>query len=87
MFNFSFEIDEDGAAKVFDGVNELPFVYQPCWPNGQPWQDDQATKWAEQLILSLTDEAADLPGLSPDEPTVARATPLVQEITEEITEE
>jgi len=79
MENFYFEIDEDGAVLIFDGVNELPFVKQPNWPAGQAWGAGEAEAWAEQLILSLTDETADYAGNSPDEPTIARPPVIIEE--------
>lgn len=75
MADFYFEIEESGAVVIFDGVNPEPFVRQPSWANGTEWSGDEASKWAEQVILSLTDPTADLAGDSPDEPTKPRPVP------------
>lgn len=86
MLNYSYEIDENGAVWIYDGVNPEPFMHQPTWPNNTPWKEGEASKWADQVILSLTDSEADLPGDSPEEPTRKRPAPIVAEAVEIISE-
>lgn len=76
---YTFTIDEDNAVHVFDAEG-VKIVFQPDWPDYTPFADaGQATSWAEQLILSMTDETADLPGDSPEQPTKPRPAPFVLE--------
>lgn len=82
MSNFYFEIEENGSVVIFDGVNPEPFVRQPCWPNGTEWSGDEASKWAEQVILSIEDTTAAFAGNSPEEPTIERPV-VVEEIVVE----
>lgn len=66
---------EDGAIKVFlNEDQEAPHLFQPHWPNGDAWEEGEAEAWAEQYILSIQDEEADLPGPSRETPTVKRPT-------------
>lgn len=69
---YRYEIDADGSLWVYDSLNPEPFLFQPTWPHGASWGKGEAKKWAEQLILSMTDLTADLPGDSPDRPTNPR---------------
>lgn len=80
MANHFYEIDKVGAVWLYDGVNPEPFMHQPTWPNNTPWGKGEAKKWAEQVILSLTDDTADLAGDGPDEPTRKRPTPVAPEV-------
>ena len=66
-----YEIDQDGALLIYNDSDE-PIIYQPQWPNGAEWSDGEAEAWADQYILSLTDETADLPGDGPEQPTKPR---------------
>lgn len=75
MNEFFYEVSADNSVAIFDGMNAEPFVVQPTWPDGSAWADGEAQAWAEQMILSLTDETADLPGDSRDEPTKVRPIP------------
>lgn len=65
----------DGAVLIYEGDNETPFMFQPTFPDGSAWGEGQAEAWAKQVILSLTDPTADLPGDSPDAPTKPRPAP------------
>jgi hypothetical protein len=78
-----FEIDADGAVLIFDGINELPFVKQPNWPSGQEWAAGEGEAWAQQLILSITDENADFAGNSPDQPTIPKPVIILEEESQE----
>jgi hypothetical protein len=75
MSDFYFEIAADKSVAIFDGVNPEPFVIQPTWPNGSEWGAGEAESWAEQMILSLTDLTADLPGDDRENPTKVRPLP------------
>jgi hypothetical protein len=77
MTRYRYEIDAQNAIRVWDNENpnenDAPFFLQPDWPDATPWADKaEAQAWAEQLILSMTDETADLPGENPDQPTNPR---------------
>jgi hypothetical protein len=72
MSNFYYEIEADGSVIIFDGVNPEPFIRQPTWANGTEWSGDEASKWAEQVILSIEDPTAAFAGNSPEEPTIQR---------------
>jgi hypothetical protein len=80
--NFTYEIDEQGAVWLFDGINPEPFLHQPNWADGTAWSEGEAEAWAEQVILSLTDPTADIPGDNPSEPTKPRPAP--QELEPEV---
>jgi hypothetical protein len=82
MSNFYYEIEADGSVIIFDGVNPEPFVRQPTWANGTEWSGDEASKWAEQVILSIEDPTAAFAGNSPEEPTIERPI-VVEEVPEE----
>jgi len=69
LFNFTFEIDDNGAVLLYDGVNPEPFMFQPNWPDGTPWGSGEAEAWAAQVILSLTDPEAQDAGDNPESPT------------------
>lgn len=69
-----YELDENNAISIFVDGQEAPVVFQPTWPNGAPWGSGEAEAWAEQYILSFSDESADMPGLSPEQPTMPRPT-------------
>jgi hypothetical protein len=82
MSNFYYEIEADGSVIIYDGVNPEPFVRQPTWANGTEWSGDEASKWAEQVILSIEDPTAAFAGNSPEEPTIERPI-VVEEVPEE----
>jgi hypothetical protein len=82
MSSFYYEIEADGSIIIFDGVNPEPFVRQPTWANGTEWSNDEASKWAEQVILSIEDPTAAFAGNSPEEPTIERPI-VVEEVPEE----
>jgi hypothetical protein len=54
-----YEIDNDNAIKVFNDDSDVPFLFQPKWPNGDSWLDaSEASMWAELYIASATNESA-----------------------------
>lgn len=67
-----YELNEHGAALIFIDDLPKPSINQPTWPDGTAWADGEAEAWAEQYILSIEDETADLPGDSPSQPTKSR---------------
>lgn len=81
MTRYHYEIDESNAISVWDyevpNEANAPFFYQPEWPNGTPWASKaEAKAWADLFIEALIDENSDfLPGMSPEEPQIARPEP------------
>lgn len=77
---YVFEVDEQNTVRIWDtenpNENNAPFLLQPDWPDLTPWTDAaEATAWAELFIESLINpESEFVPGVSPAEPAVARAT-------------
>lgn len=52
---YKYEIDENNAVRIWDlnnpNENNVPFFYQPDYPDGTPWEDkDAAEKWALETI-------------------------------------
>jgi len=71
MDKYKYTIDADGV-KIFEDQAIVPFLFQPNWPDGQPWGEGEADAWAKAKIAELTDNTADLAGHNPDQPTIAR---------------
>lgn len=69
---YRYEIDGKNAVRVFAEGSDVPFLFQPDYPNGDAWTKKQAKEWAEIYIASLTDPTAPLPGPSVAEPSVPR---------------
>lgn len=78
MANHTYKIiDDNFTIELFDGVQTEPYIRQPNWPDGTPWASaTEAENWAKQHILSLTDETAELAGISPAQPTLPRPVPV-----------
>ena len=56
----------DGVLIGFDGVNDVPFLSQPTWPDGTEWANEaQALEWFDVLVTSFTDQDSPLPGDNP----------------------
>jgi hypothetical protein len=54
-----FELDENNAVKCFKSGSNVPFSFQPNWPNGDAWVDAaEATAWAELYLASINDPEA-----------------------------
>lgn len=81
-----YELDTEGAALIFLPDGDIPFMFQPHWPDQTPWADGEAVAWAEQFIMAATDETADLPGDNPAQPTKPRPV-IVEDETPELTVE
>ena len=57
-----YEIDENNAVRIYDGINPEPFWYQPHYPNEDSFDSkEEATVWAELALASQTDETAPFP--------------------------
>lgn len=79
-----FEIDENNAIKMFMDGDDVPFLFQPHYPNGDAWTSEQATAWAEACIAYNEDPEAPMPGPSAEEPTTPRPEPVEETpVTEE----
>ena len=63
-----YEIDKKNAVRVFDEGLDVPFLYQPNWPDNTPWATKaQAKNWAQLLIESLENPDSEfVAGTSPD---------------------
>jgi hypothetical protein len=74
-----YEIDSDNAVRVFYPDSDLPFLYQPTWPNGDAWiNSEQSSAWANLYIESIDNESAPY---APDEPgKVGRPKPTAEQI-------
>ena len=77
-----YEIEETtNAVRIFADGREAPTIFQPNYPNGQPWESAAAAAtWAQLYIASIEDESAPY---APAEPGVSgRAKPTAEEIAE-----
>jgi len=63
-----YEIDQNNAIRVFTDGQDVPFAYQPDWPDATPWASKaEAEAWAQLLIKSMQNpETKFIPGTSPD---------------------
>jgi len=64
---YRYEINEDLELRIWDGVNEAPFILQPFNPNdNQPWVDrDEAEAYALKTLAGI-EEAERLAAEDPD---------------------
>lgn len=46
----TFTVDEENAVRIFDGINEEPFIFQPHFPDGTEFDADSAKEWAQEFI-------------------------------------
>jgi hypothetical protein len=75
---YRYEIDEANAVRIWDednpNENGAPFIFQPDWPNGTPWQNgSEAEEWAALFVESLENPQSEfVPGISPEEPRSLR---------------
>jgi hypothetical protein len=62
-----YELDQNNAIRVWEDGQDLPFAFQPDWPDTTPWANkEEAKSWAELLILSMEDPTSEfVPGDSP----------------------
>lgn len=82
MIDFTYEIDEAGAIKIYIAGNPIPSIFQPYWPDGTAFGKGEAKAWAEQFIISANDPTALMPGDTPSEPTKPRPIPEPEVIPE-----
>lgn len=77
-----YEIEKTtNAVRIFVEGREAPTIFQPNYPNGQPWASaEDAENWAQLYIASVEDESAPY---APAEPGVpGRAKPTAEERAE-----
>lgn len=75
-----YEIDENNAVKIYDGVNPEPFWFQPHYPNEEAFDTrEEAQAWAELALASQTSETAPFP------PNEKGGNPIPKPTKEEIT--
>lgn len=68
-----YEIDENNAVRIFNEGEDIPFIFQPDWPDYTPWADKaEAEVWAVAKITELTNLSAPLAGSNPENPTEER---------------
>jgi hypothetical protein len=78
MTTYRYSIDSDNAVRVFANDDEIPFLYQPTFPNGDHWINaEEAENWALLYISSIEDYSMPfapngrgqdpIPQLSPEE--------------------
>lgn len=49
--------DETFLVEIFSPIQEEPFIYQPDWPNGDPFESvEDATEWAEEFVAYFNKE-------------------------------
>ncbi len=50
-----YEVDKNNIIRMWDDVNEEPFLYQPHYPNGDTFDTkEEAEKWAQYKLEELT---------------------------------
>jgi hypothetical protein len=81
MTRYEFEVDNQKTIRIWDTQNPnesgAPFMLQPEWPSGQPWDSkDQAESWVQVFIEELENpESRLLAGNSPDTHPAIRPEP------------
>lgn len=51
-----YEIDQDNAVRIYEDGKDVPFVFQPDYPNGTPFEDaEAAAAWADKVIAHHSD--------------------------------
>lgn len=70
----------DGVVLIYENGNDIPFMRQPHWPNGDAWEPGEAEAWAQQVIDSLTNPDAELAG--PDRDNHPMPRPVIEAIPE-----
>ena len=71
-----YEIEEGtNAVRVFYPDSDVASLFQPDWPNQEPWADAaEATAWAQLYIASIEDEDAPYAPNGPGEAGRAKPT-------------
>lgn len=72
-----YEIDKDNGVRVYEDGADVPFRYQPFWPDTTPWANKaEAEAYALLLIESIENpESQYVPGVSPEKPKRPRPEP------------
>ena len=69
---------EDGthAIRVYYDGADVAGLYQPHWPNGEPWSSaKEAEEWAKLFLASMEDPEAPYPPGGPGEAPTPKPTP------------
>lgn len=54
-----YEIDQNNAIHMWHDGEDVPFLFQPDYPDGTPWANrEDAENWAKAKVLELEDENA-----------------------------
>ena len=62
-----YEIDENNAVRFYQDGSDVPFLFQPDYPDFSPFRDrEDAVAWAEAFEICFNDPNAKLP-ISPEE--------------------
>jgi hypothetical protein len=71
----NYTTDNNNAISIFMDGSEVPFMFQPDWPDGTPWASKkEAEDWAKAKIAELTIESAPMAGDTPSQPTKPKPT-------------
>jgi len=79
---YIYKVDEKNQVRVWNTENpnekNLPFIYQPVWPDGTPFENkEQAEAYAQLVVEScLNPNSEYITGPSPDEPKRLRPEPV-----------
>ena len=53
-----YEIDENNAVRIYNNNENVPFLFQPDYPNTEPFDSkEEAEEWAKLAISSFADDA------------------------------
>ena len=55
----TYTIDENNTVRIFDGINEEPFILQPHFPDGSEFTAETAASWAEEFIIQWETQNAE----------------------------
>lgn len=85
MSTYEYEVTPENGVKGFvvleDGTRQV-LVNQPKWASGEAFSAEQAAAYGVAWVASFADDATELPGDSPEEPTVAKPA-VAAEVVEE----
>jgi hypothetical protein len=70
-----YEIENDNTVLVFNNDETAPFILQPHYPNGEPFESyEDAENWAKAKVEELSDPDALEAPLGPNLPRKVRPT-------------
>ena len=73
---FRIEVLPDHAVKIYQDNESVPFLHQPCFPNGDVWESaDESREWAEMFVESIEDVNALMPPFGRGAERVAKPQP------------